>query len=441
MHWGNMDFFTFVYDYVFIVQLVTVSVALVVVFYPLEKSVKSFLIAFAHVCALFGVSTLLNWGLFALSKVWHFIAGINFQFSWLILIAAYLCFIRIYLASKLIMGATLYVSVIAVADLGRQVMNLLPPGNAWVNIVFYLLIIGFSVLLRHYTLKYYSEIPVISAVLILINAFSLAVLVYAKTLINVKAGPSGGGDLYYTLTLVVIYIVAVSGYMMVYFHCKAVKRMIELQVKNKLLEYDKQMLVISEQAIGEMRSMRHDIKNQYSVMELMLKENKYEDLKKYFASMHENFMASYGGSFINCGNSLIDSIINMEILKAGRYGIQILTSINVPAELSFEQSDLCRILVNLLDNAVEGILRSENKDYTVNCKIARRADYLYICVQNGVRDGGSRDELLKLNTEKEDTENHGYGHRIVKRIAEKYNGLVRYSIEDNEFVAEVLLEL
>ena len=88
MHWGNMDFFTFVYDYVFIVQLVTVSVALVVVFYPLEKSVKSFLIAFAHVCALFGVSTLLNWGLFALSKVWHFIAGINFPFSWLILIAA-----------------------------------------------------------------------------------------------------------------------------------------------------------------------------------------------------------------------------------------------------------------------------------------------------------------------------------------------------------------
>lgn len=127
MHWGNMDFFTFVYDYVFIVQLVTVSVALVVVFYPLEKSVKSFLIAFAHVCALFGVSTLLNWGLFALSKVWHFIAGINFQFSWLILIAAYLCFIRIYLASKLIMGATLYVSVIAVADLGRQVMNLCRP--------------------------------------------------------------------------------------------------------------------------------------------------------------------------------------------------------------------------------------------------------------------------------------------------------------------------
>ena len=128
-----MEFFTFVYDYVFIIQLLTVCISLVVVFYPFSRNMRSFLIGVLHVAMLFGIGTLLTWGLFALSKVWTFLAGINFQLSWLLVITGYLCLNRIYIASRLIMGATLYVSVIAVADLGRQAMNLMPPDSAWIN--------------------------------------------------------------------------------------------------------------------------------------------------------------------------------------------------------------------------------------------------------------------------------------------------------------------
>ena len=98
------------------------------------------------------------------------------------------------------------------------------------------------------------------------------------------------------------------------------------------------------------------------------------------------------------------------------------------------------MLVNLIDNAIEAVLRAENRDYLVSCRIDRRGDHLYICVQNKLRDGYDRDALLRMNTEKDDAVNHGYGHRIVKRIAEKYNGIVNYTVEDNEFIAEVLLE-
>lgn len=49
--------------------------------------------------------------------------------------------------------------------------------------------------------------------------------------------------------------------------------------------------------------------------------------------------------------------------------------------------------------------------------------------------------MLKMNTAKDDAVNHGYGHKIVKRIVEKYNGYVHYTIVENEFVAEVMLEL
>ena len=45
-----------------------------------------------------------------------------------------------------------------------------------------------------------------------------------------------------------------------------------------------------------------------------------------------------------------------------------------------------------------------------------------------------------MNTEKEDQVNHGFGHRIVKKIADRYNGHVNYSIEDGIFYAEVMLD-
>lgn len=434
-----MEFFTFVYDYVFIAQLVSVCFSLIIVFYPFKKTVKSYLIAAAHLCVLFVVSTLLSWGFFALSKVWTFLAGINFQLSWLAVITAYLCVNHINFTSKVIMGATLYASVIAVADLGRQVMNVMPEGSEWINLVFYVLIIAYSFILRHYTLKNYNDIPLISAILILVDSVCAAVLIFAKTIMNVIYGPPSI-DVYYIFTLFAIYIFTVLGYMMIYFHCKVRKRMTELQVNNKLLEADKQMLIISEQAISEMRAMRHDIKNQYKVMELMLGEGKYDELKKYFASMNDSFYTETGNSFIDCGNTLINSVINMEILKANKFGIQLATKINVPAELPFERSDICRILVNLLDNAIEAVLRAENKDYLISCRIGCRAEHLYICVQNRIRDDCDKETLLLMNTEKDDAANHGFGHRIVKRIVEKYNGAVNYFIDDNQFVAEVMLE-
>ncbi len=63
------------------------------------------------------------------------------------------------------------------------------------------------------------------------------------------------------------------------------------------------MLVISGQAIEEMRALRHDMKNQHKVMELMLSENRYDDLKKYFESVDEKLYQSTINEFINCGNS------------------------------------------------------------------------------------------------------------------------------------------
>lgn len=438
------DFFKIVYDEVFILQLLAVSFSIVWVFYGWRKDKINILIGVAHIAGVFVIGTVLNWLLFALSTVWRGVAGIHFHIAWLLTILLYLgIFDRTYVTSRLIMGATVFITVVATADLGREAMGCLKNiySEGYFDFICYLadaLMVGFSFVIRKYSLKNYSDIPLVSVILIMINAFVSTVLIISKTIMKMSAGTLF--DPYYCMVLAAVYVVSVTGYMMIYFHCKVRKEKTALEVQNKLLEADKQMLVISEQAIEEMRSLRHDMKNQHKVMELMLKENRYDDLKEYFNSADEKLDNSTMSEFIDCGNQLINSVINMEVLKASSYGVKLITKINVPSSLPFEPSDLCRVLVNLVDNAIEAILRTESRDYLVDIKIGNRGDYLYICVQNEIRDDVDRENLLKMNTVKDDAVNHGYGHKIVKRIVEKYNGYVNYTVVENEFVAEVMLD-
>ena len=68
-------------------------------------------------------------------------------------------------------------------------------------------------------------------------------------------------------------------------------------------------------------------------------------------------------------------------------------------------------------------------------------DYLYISVVNPLPAGADRTAALGLNTTKQDARAHGYGHKIVQKIVDKYNGYIHYAIEGSEFIAEALLDL
>ena len=440
------DFFKIVYDEVFILQLLAGAFSIVWVFYDWKRTARSIAIGIGYILAAFLISTLLNWMLFALSIVWRAVAGIHFQIAWFLTILLCLCiFDRTYVTSRFILGATVFITTITMAEFGHELSGYLRSvyrGFVYWEFVCFLadlLIVAFSFVIHRYTLKKYSDIPVVSVVLIMITTIVSTALIIVKTIMKMSAGMRF--DAYYCIELAGIFIISLTSYLMIYYHCKIRKEKTILEVQNKLLEADKKMLIISEQAIEEMRSIRHDMKNQNKVMEIMLEEGRYDDLKEYFRSMEKSYTSSTFSGFINCGNQLVNSIVNMEILKANSYGITLVSKINIPAVLPFEPSDLCRVLVNLLDNAIEGILRTDGRDYLVDLKIGKRMDYLYISVQNEIREDADRESLLRMNTIKDDAVNHGYGHKIVKRIVEKYNGYVHYTIVENEFVAEVMLEL
>ena len=435
-----MEFFKIVYDYMFIMQLLSVCASLIIVFYPIKKTRKSILIMILHFVCLFVAGTLLNWGLFELSHVAHAFAGINFPISWLILIAGYLLFIKSPAVNRVLMGSTVFVTVYAIINLGRQ-LNFVMPNNTIshvFNVSIYILILIYSIVLYRLSLKEYTDLPFISAMMMFVTNVCLAGLLIGKEAYDVSRQVFGF-DLFYTFTLFAFYIISISSYLMLYFYARARKSMVQLQVENKLLEADKERIESFENAREEFHLLRHDFYNQMNILQIMLEKKDYDELQKYFDSMQANFIHDKY-DFIDCGNTSINSVINMEILKAKKHGIVLKPNINVPAELPFESSDICRILVNLIDNSIEALLRIE-EGKQVNCSIMTHGEYLYIGVQNKISSDAKPEKLLIMNTEKDDAINHGFGHRIVKKIANKYNGHVNYSIEDETFFAEVMLDL
>ena len=433
-------YFTFVYDWVNILQLLAVSVSVVIVLSPVTFTKKGILLLVAEIASVFVGETLLNWMLFYLSHYVPFFAGINFPLAHFIAIAVYAAaFSRYNVKSRIVLAATVFVTAIAMAELGTQCMRCFASGGEATKafaVASDLLIVAFAVLICARSIHVYDNIPAISVGIILVVAVaSSATIIWIEEL-SIKHSMTA--DLTTCMLLLYVYLVTVSVYIVTYHHCTEHNAKLVLEVDKKLMEADIEMLSLSEQIAEDMKELRHDIKNQYLVMDVMLKEKRYSDVEEYFRNMKDDFAAF--PHFTDCGNKSINSIMNLETLKAASKRVQIISKINVPETLPVTANDLCRIFVNHIDNALEAAEKTKG-DRLVDLNVHVQNEYLYISVTNPISEDTDRSAALGLNTTKSDFKNHGYGHRIVKKIVDKYNGYINYSIEGDEFIAEALLDL
>ncbi len=116
----------------------------------------------------------------------------------------------------------------------------------------------------------------------------------------------------------------------------------------------------------------------------------------------------------------------------------------VPPVLPFSEEHLFSIIVNLMDNACEECKRlkdSGNTDVKVRLEIVPHQSYLIIKCSNTTDRTALEKTRGGIRTSKGDERIHGYGTRIVSRLAEKYNGAADYMLENGMFVAKVLLDM
>lgn len=181
----------------------------------------------------------------------------------------------------------------------------------------------------------------------------------------------------------------------------------------------------------EISRVRHDMKQTNAVVMSLLMEAKADEAIEYMQRTAQRI--SEFDVIIDVGNDFVNAILNAKLSEAKRGGIMVLCSVdkNVTGLEAIDEVDLCNLLGNLLDNAIEACGRCSGKQRLIELKLRARDDKYIIEVENTAPEN-ALESNKQLATTKDDAARHGYGIKSIKSIAEKYNGMVNFS-QDGEF--------
>ncbi|MGN0999641.1 MAG: ATP-binding protein [Faecousia sp.] len=198
------------------------------------------------------------------------------------------------------------------------------------------------------------------------------------------------------------------------------------------------MLLVSKAGYDNIHVVLHDVKNQLSTLKTLLYSGKYEEAINFLDAFE--LFASPAIGAVDCGNVVVDSALAVGREKAAQKGLELTPRVAVPPVLNISGSDLVSVICNLIDNAIEACVREQRMDQAITVDIRYRRGYLLLRVENPISGDIPADSRLKLRTSK-DAANHGWGTRIVRDIANKYNGIAKFTISDGKFIADVMLAI
>lgn len=186
----------------------------------------------------------------------------------------------------------------------------------------------------------------------------------------------------------------------------------------------------------EMRGWRHDYHNHIQTMKAYRKLGEGRKLDEYLKALDADLTSV--DTLIKSGNVKVDAILNSKLSLAKERKINVSAKATVPSELSVSEIDLCVILGNLLDNAIEAALRLENEAARqIRVYIDIKRDLLYISVTNTCGGGVRKQNGLYLSAKSGGS--HGFGLMRVDRLVKKYEGYIKRRDEDGAFTTEVML--
>ena len=217
---------------------------------------------------------------------------------------------------------------------------------------------------------------------------------------------------------------------------------LELQRKNAIYEKEFQLLERNmhekESMMQEIRVKRHDLKHQMLNLLALLQKGEYGKLESDMKQMAE--LESLNGLLVvNTQNSIIDSFVNNQYAVAKEKGIDFQVKIDVPAELPFAGEDLCVILGNALDNAIEACERGQVSKPWISIKLIYDGTNLLMTLENSF-DGTIRKNKKGMQiSRKANSQQHGIGTYSIQRVVQKYHGYYHVEVMEKEYHLEIIL--
>lgn len=214
----------------------------------------------------------------------------------------------------------------------------------------------------------------------------------------------------------------------------SLNRNARLQQENQLLSMQQQRYESLKTAIEEARQARHDMRHQLNHISALAEAGELEDLKSYLAKTVSR-IPNLDMCF--CENRTADSVVGYYCALAKREDIPFRTKLDLPESLPIDEVDMCLILSNLLENALEASLRTAPARRQIEITAYVHAKRLLLIEVVNAFDGKVNEKNgVFLSSKRKES---GIGIQAVNHIAEKNGGTSTFTHQNGAFSAKVML--
>lgn len=186
---------------------------------------------------------------------------------------------------------------------------------------------------------------------------------------------------------------------------------------------------------NELLMLRHDITKHYLLLHSM-SETDPEGLKTYL----DELLGKVQGipPLVNTENQILNILVNNRLHKAREQGIKLdIVSSQAPPELLLTDAELCSLVLNILDNAIENAAQVKSDSWirlNLHCK---NNHFVFVCENSML----PQNDIPEKNAKKISIPRHGYGLKIIHSILQNYGDLVSIQSEGRIYKITVAIPL
>ena len=190
-----------------------------------------------------------------------------------------------------------------------------------------------------------------------------------------------------------------------------------------------------ENMYRQIRGWRHDYRNHIQVMKALAANGDLDGLKAYLDELDTDLNTV--DTVIKTGNAMADAILNSKISLARSRNIPVQADAHIPVRLRMSELDLCVILGNLFDNAIEASLALPEGQRMIRVYMDMKGTQLYISFTN-LTAGRKQARIGRLFPTTKG-EGHGFGLVRIDQIIDRLDGYLSRNSEDGAFTTEILI--
>lgn len=211
------------------------------------------------------------------------------------------------------------------------------------------------------------------------------------------------------------------------------------QIDKRIAAYQRELIETHywevENMYGQIRGWRHDYRNHIQTMKAFAANGDLDAIRSYLDQLDTDLNTV--DPSVKTGNAMADAILNSKISLAKSRQISVHVDAHIPVKLNMSELDLCVILGNLFDNAIEASLALPEAQRLIRVYMDIKNTQLYISFTNFT----ASKKMPKLGNRFQTTKGDGHGFGLVRidNIIARLDGYLSRNSEDGAFTTEILI--